>query len=298
MRLCAPHYVRRFHCIAERCRHSCCIGWYIGVDDHTLARWRALPGKAADPILATVDTDGDGAHLCLGADGRCPHLDARGLCRLITAHGEGILPDICREHPRFYLPTPDGAMMGIGAVCEEAARLILESDGYARTVDLGAWEGDTDPATADAIRLREALYCSLSERTVPYSERLREVWRAASVDGPPAREAVAELLDTLEYLDPAHRALFHAYTEQPPITPEGARYAERFLAYLLLRHLTPASTEAQRRCALRLCCLVERLFASLVATGTDPVDAARILSEELEYSEDNTDALLLGAAFF
>ena len=27
-----------FRCVAERCRHSCCVGWEIGVDEESLRR--------------------------------------------------------------------------------------------------------------------------------------------------------------------------------------------------------------------------------------------------------------------
>ena len=33
-----PDFYRDFHCIADRCSDSCCIGWEIDIDPDTLAR--------------------------------------------------------------------------------------------------------------------------------------------------------------------------------------------------------------------------------------------------------------------
>ena len=30
-----PDYYPLFHCIADRCRHNCCIGWEIDIDSRT-----------------------------------------------------------------------------------------------------------------------------------------------------------------------------------------------------------------------------------------------------------------------
>ncbi|MGM9573705.1 MAG: hypothetical protein ACI3VJ_04690 [Hominicoprocola sp.] len=38
-----PDYYPKFHCLAQRCRHSCCIGWEIEYSQENLgARFDAL----------------------------------------------------------------------------------------------------------------------------------------------------------------------------------------------------------------------------------------------------------------
>lgn len=55
-----------------------------------------------------------------------------------------------------------------------------------------------------------------------------------------------------------------------------------------------ATDERALRAAVELAGLLERLFALLVTReGYTPIEAAVALSEELEYSEENTEALLL-----
>lgn len=43
-----PDYYERFHCIADRCRHNCCIGWEIDVDEDALAAYRTVGGEMGE----------------------------------------------------------------------------------------------------------------------------------------------------------------------------------------------------------------------------------------------------------
>ena len=89
-----PSYYNEFKCIADKCRHSCCVGWEISVDDDTLKRYEDID---RDDILCHID-DGQ-IMLCEGE--RCPFLKSDGLCRLIAELGDDYTSKICREHPRF-----------------------------------------------------------------------------------------------------------------------------------------------------------------------------------------------------
>ena len=82
-----PAYFFNFKCIADRCRHSCCVGWEIDVDERTLARYRALHGEMGDTVRESIEETKDGAHFRLCAQERCPHLDEKGLCRIISTLG-------------------------------------------------------------------------------------------------------------------------------------------------------------------------------------------------------------------
>ncbi|MBO5756016.1 MAG: hypothetical protein J6R89_08185, partial [Clostridia bacterium] len=70
----------------------------------------------------------------------------------------------------------------------------------------------------------------------------------------------------------------------------------RALAYFLFRHVTEEENEAETKVSIALSLFLERLLASMIATARPAdfegvVDLARILSEEVEYSEDNLAAL-------
>ena len=137
MELFAPEYYKRFVCIADKCKHSCCIGWEIDVDETSLKKYDELGDGYANEVRKSISREDGTPRFKMCEDGRCPHLDGRGLCKMITELGEESLADICREHPRFYNAIGDRCEVGVGAACEAAARLILDSDGYDSIVKVG-----------------------------------------------------------------------------------------------------------------------------------------------------------------
>ena len=281
-----PRYFKNFVCTADKCTHSCCIGWEIDIDEDTLAYYQSLPAPLCKKILKTIQITAEGAHFALGKDKRCKNLDKRGLCRIHKALGHEGLCDICREHPRFYHDT-DREEVGLGAACEAAAALILASDGY---TDFVCIDGDAAPiplATDFNPRAeREALYTLLADRTRPLSARLADL--AARYGG-----AKVLPLNKLEYLEEAHRALFqNALGAHAQGATSDAVY-ERFFAYLIYRHASTTKTAAEFSRAVRMALSLLPLFRGLItAEGLSPVRAAVTISEEIEYSEDNTTLLL------
>ena len=214
----APSYYGEFECIKGECRHSCCIGWEIDIDDTTMGRYASVGGDIGDSIRKSIfvpklnerdkaenedgedfdSSDFNGAsHFVLTAGDRCPHLDGCGLCRIITELGEGYLSDICRLHPRFFNETARGREVGLGMSCEEACRIILSSDGYADFAKIG--DDECDIPDFDVIPYRDALYSILSDRGVPYTERLSRISERFSVspallsDGERSEEHTSEL---------------------------------------------------------------------------------------------------------
>ena len=280
----APRYFTEFACIADKCTHSCCIGWEIDIDEDTLAYYQSLPAPLCNRILKTVQITADGACLSLDKDKRCKNLDKRGLCRIYKALGHEGLCDICREHPRFYHET-DRVDVGLGAACEAAAALILASDAYADFICVDGDATTTETESFNARLERETLYKILANRNLPLGERLSAL---------SARYGEARPLPfaKLEYLDESHRSLFLQATPVTKIPQDMEAICERFFAYLVYRHASPTKTLADFACAVRLALSLLPLFTSLIAKcGLSPILAAVTLSEEIEYSEDNTALL-------
>jgi hypothetical protein len=70
-------------------------------------------------------------------------------------------------------------------------------------------------------------------------------------------------------------------------------YLERFFAYLIFRHVSISTSYDNLRARLGFCILLTRILGSGASSLEAGCDLARIISEEIEYSEDNTDALIL-----
>ena len=124
MNLYVPEYYPAFRCVASKCAHTCCAGWEIDIDDASLARYEKLPGPFGERVRGCISREGD-AHFILSEGERCPLLTGENLCELILREGEDALCQICRDHPRFRNFYSCRVEMGLGLVCEEAARLIL-----------------------------------------------------------------------------------------------------------------------------------------------------------------------------
>lgn len=300
MKLYAPEYYRDFVCIADKCRHSCCIGWEIDVDPLSMEKYSAITHPYGQTVRDSIDTGSDTPHFITDDDDRCPHLDSHGLCRMILNLGEDSLCNICREHPRFYNDTLRGKEVGLGMSCEEAARIILSSDKYNTFIEIGDTDEEID-VEYDCIPARKQLYSILSDRNIKYSDRLAMIYRRFGVSPEILDDdAWQQLLGDLEYLDDSHRDIFSSVYSSHAHVPESIeKCLERALAYFIYRHCTGAESDSDLRISLGFSIFCERLLASLAENdpSTDITEHARVLSEELEYSPDNTEAIKLEFLF-
>jgi len=171
MKIYAPAYYNQFRCIAGDCRHSCCQGWEVDIDEESLERFRSADGPLGTRLRSSI-AYGKGdelPHFILQEGDRCPFLNHEGLCDLIIEKGEGFLCQICTDHPRFRNYWSKRTEIGLGMACEEAARLIL---GFADPMTLAVIDNDRDPEEdpsqneLDLLELREDLMGVLQDRTM------------------------------------------------------------------------------------------------------------------------------------
>ena len=286
MKLYAPAYYKDFKCIADKCTHSCCVGWEISVDEQTEVRYNCLSVSEREEILSHIE---DGViRLC--PDGKCPFLDGQGLCRIISGHGEGYVSEICREHPRFYNFCGDRAEVGLGLSCEEAARIALSSDDYDKLVLIGEKEGESE-SDFNSLDDRDYIFSVLKKSGLSYHEKIDLIKRKYYLPRELfSRESALSRLSELEYLRDEDKEIlcrdvaFGAEEDLP--------YCERFFAYLVYRHVSCAASFDNMRARLCFCILLSMIFESLLTIKLDKTVAARLISEEIEYSEENIDSLI------
>ncbi len=296
MKLFAPPYYKAFKCIADRCLHSCCVGWEIDIDRASLLRYEAL-GDFGREIIESIDFESDIPHFRLTGGGSCPHLDENGLCRIISGHGEEYLSDICREHPRFFNTVSGMCEAGLGAVCEEAARLILECGDYTRLCEIGELDGDGADFEFDVLSERGKVFSILSDSSLPYTQRLSRLYEIYGIFPSQLTDREwHEVIDGLEFLSEKSREDFGFYSSELKACAEAEKYLERALAYFIFRHTGTAESQAEFVLALGLSFFLERLFLSLLSSeGKHGIAEAalslRLISEEIEYSEDNTESI-------
>ena len=301
-----PNYYPQFQCTAGACRHSCCIGWEIDIDEASAARYAALPGAFGHRLRQQIDWESDPPHFILGHGERCPFLNGDNLCDMILALGDGALCGICAQHPRFHNELPDRVESGLGLCCEAAGALIL---GQTEPMRLLSAE---DLATKDEIiAFRDECMIILQDRRYDIPKRVQNLL-AHCGGGLPERSTAkwAEFLLGLERLEDAWTTRLTALRETwdqawPRDFPlhMAAREAEyeQFLVYLVYRHMANAPDLEEAALRGRFAAWGYFLLYALGAeqfsrtgdfTFADQVELARLFSAELEYSDENLDLIL------
>ena len=320
----APKYTTRFRCIASDCRDSCCIGWKIFVDEETLDKYKTGKGSLFRDIRKSLSEDGS---FILTESGRCPHLLKNGLCRIICKAGEVALCDICREHPRFYNYYGDECEWGVSLACESAARLILESeDALSYTQEDREEENDEEIDKALFSLLfaeREKMLWHITDEKASLDEKMLhlEEWaknlqnfidnsdickemfvfcRSDNEKQPFFTEERLEkckrILSSLEPLSPTFEQRCAAMRLPQHMTEADALFS-KILGYFIYRYFLTNALFGDVTAPIGLALFATATVAALCEsegrhTLSEVAEAAKDLSKEIEYSEENRDAVL------
>lgn len=289
-----PAYYPEFHCLAGACRHSCCVGWEIGVDEESFARYRSHDGELGDRLRAALSEEG-GAHFVLTEGERCPFLNKDGLCDLILAEGPDTLCQICRDHPRFRNFFPGITEIGLGLCCEEAARLILTKT--EPMTFLTAEDGDCpvpDEETEAFFALRQKVFSLAQDRSRPLFDRENAILALFGVSLPqtPLQDRAA-LLYELERMDSRWTEILNQAETAPEIPFSGDETPfEQLLCAFLFRHLAAGCDDGDFAGKAAFSVFSTRFLRDLTAAlSLDLLEAARLFSAEIEYSDENLFAL-------
>lgn len=300
-----PDYYPHFSCIAGACRHNCCIGWEIDIDEDTALYYQSVSGPMASRLKTNISRDNP-PHFILDSHDRCPFLNANNLCDIILSFGVDHLCTICSEHPRFHNVLPGRRESGVGLCCEEAARLILGWERPAALCVSGSAEVEDD-----LIEIRDHVIKLLQNREKPIRERTENVLNYAKGILPQkSMEEWADFFLGLERLDEQWTTLLTLLREQwhtvdtetfdKIMLPRETEY-EQLLVYFVYRHMANAPDEEELSLRAGFAVLgyeiVHALGALLWSTRgsfsfADQTELARLFSSEIEYSQDNMDAVL------
>ena len=305
MKRIAPDYYPQFHCIADQCRHNCCIGWEIDIDEDTLAYYQSLDGEIGERLRKNICLSDETPHFILAEHERCPFLNDRNLCDLILEKGEGALCQICDDHPRFYNDFSDRVEMGVGLCCEAAGRLILGKTDKMRLITPED-SGETPDEEEEALlSLRGHLLNLAQDRTHSIEARMAHILAACGTQLPEASLADwAAFFMQLEQLDPLWQTQLDQLKNAPstPLDPQWNTAFEQLLCYFLYRHLPGALSDGcvQERTAFAV--LSVTIIRALCACKPDLqlddiIEICRMYSSEIEYSDENVDALLSALTF-
>ncbi len=286
MKLFAPKYYNKFSCIGSLCRHSCCIGWDVTVDEKCIKDFEKLGGTVAKRFSDSLVSCEGNITIKMCDDGRCPHLLPSGLCSIISKVGDKALPEICREHPRFYNVFGDHVEVGLGAVCEVAAELIIAGCDYNSLFDIG--EVETDCGVNEyGLSKRSDIFNLLSGKD-DNNSKVKKVLLKIDTEGVLDNFSY-DVFCELEYLDDANKSIITTGLKEPiEITDEGIN----ILSYFIYRHASCACDKNDFASLVIFSIISMKCVLGMARRGISLSEALRIYSLEIEYSTDNTEEIL------
>ena len=291
MKIFAPDYYGNFSCIADKCRHSCCIGWEIDVDPKTAEYYKSIPGDFGKKLRENIDFSPEGGSFRLCENDRCPFLNDRNLCEIYINLGEEALSQICDDHPRFRNFYDSRTEIGLGLCCEEAARIILEKESRTEIVEIGVDEEEPYPSEDEDVffETRERVFAVLQNREKAIAERISDVFAIFGVGSPETDYGKwAENCLALERLDESWTKVLEGIIKNPaPPEIKNENAAEQLLCYFIFRHFCPEYPKISLAFAV-LCFYMTEKAAEQVGLN----EAARLWSSEIEYSDENKDLIL------
>lgn len=298
MKEAVPNYYHKFKCIADKCKHNCCIGWEIDIDDDTMMLYESLDEPLGEKIRANIT--GDIPHFVLAEGDRCPMLLKNGLCEIISRYGEDAICDICYLHPRFKNFYSDFTETGLGLACEEAARIILcETDKFSVEIPEKA---ELTNGEKDFFAERKDVFAILTDRSVNIYDRLSWLAKKYGQEFDFSLDLLLEKYKSLEILDNSwikeidklkgvelNEEIFRKDTYQTVF--------EQLAVYFIFRHLSGAVYDGD--CAKRVkfalvsCYFIGALFqCNMPLEQEKMIDIVRMYSSEIEYAAENTEAIM------
>ena len=140
----------------------------------------------------------------------------------------------------------------------------------------------------------EKVFDILSLENISYEEKIIKIYENFNISlDINSDEIWRDIIEDLEYLNLDHKELFLSFTSDVFSLKGKEKILERAFFYFIYRHCFSAQDEGEFLASLGLAMFCERLFASVVK-AEDKIDAtllARIVSEEIEYSQENIDAI-------
>ncbi len=127
MLLRVPSYYKDFHCIADKCQDSCCIGWEIDIDEDTFAYYKSVEGSIGERLQKYMTVEDGINSFVLKENGWCPFLNEKKLCDICIHLGEEALSEVCTEYPRFTVEYGNVMEKALSLSCEEVGRIVFSN---------------------------------------------------------------------------------------------------------------------------------------------------------------------------
>lgn len=317
-----PVIFDKFKCKAEKCTDTCCAGWEVDIDSDSLNKYCSVGGDFGERLKNGIVTIDGQECFRLDENERCCFLERNGLCAVYSHLGEEFLCEICREHPRFYDEYDSVTEMGLGLCCERVCEMLFEC----KDLNLIEYDFLFDECSDDIsvlLGIREACFDIIRNDNISFKNRVKVLLDYANKAqcecfGDNAGEfrfngmhdAVAFVLDMYSKTEPINEkwsrcidylCCFAKHMKcNPEYIPDCLLY-EKLLIYIIYRHFMKCRFDGRLAAVVRFAvCAVIFFYACEcyvaetkgIVTDNDRINIVKLWSQQIEYSEENTDYCL------
>lgn len=117
-----------FKCITDKCKHTCCAGWKIDIDNETYKRYESSIYFKKDIKSKFVKDEKNKFSMKMNKDKKCSFLQDDKLCEIHANLGEELLCNTCRLYPRGVNLVGDRIERFLYSSCPAMIELFLLSD--------------------------------------------------------------------------------------------------------------------------------------------------------------------------
>ncbi len=297
------NYYPLFKCVAGECKHTCCAGWQMNIDQQSLNAYNNEKSAFGEVLRKGINFK----RSSFKADkmGRCIFLDRNGLCEIIKNLGEQSLCQVCRDHPRFRAFFDDRVELGLGFCCEEACKIILtfKNKIYPVLVSDDEESAELDFNQKNVLTFRQKVIDIIQDRNEDINDRIAQILLLcnARIEEKDASKIIKTFF-FFERLNKSWTARLKSLKKTQIAKSTDAKlevYAEQFLVNSLFRHLYDAEDTLEVRARTIACVIgwwiINGVFERENRQDKDDlsliIDVVREYSAEIEYSQKNLTKL-------
>lgn len=134
MKVLKPFYYDDFHCIANKCIDSCCIGWNVYIDKNIYKKYKKVRGVFGKKLSNSINRiKHNGNDLSYGKiklkNNICPMMNEEKLCDVYINLGEEYLCNTCKVYPRNINKYGEIYEKNLTMSCPEVARYFVKHKG-------------------------------------------------------------------------------------------------------------------------------------------------------------------------
>ena len=296
------NYYQKFKCAGKDCKHSCCVGWDMYIDQESLKAYKNESSIFGKRLKKGIDFKR--SKFKSDKSGRCAFLNGDGLCEIIINLGEQSLCQICNDHPRFKSFFEDRIETGLGFCCERATEIILSCQERIEPVLVSECESDNNNSfiQEQILKFRQSAVEIIQDRSLDINERIQNLLLLcrASVTNDDCKKIIKTFL-SCERLNKDWGVKLGKLKKEPfslIVCKEHALYCEQFLVNSLYRHLCDAEdtlwVRARTLALIFAWFIIENLAKKSDRQKDDFYNICNIVREfstEVEYSTKNTNKL-------